>query len=301
MPDLLIISPIFREVSRISRLVDCLQGQTFQSWVVFFHDNNSNDGSIELLSEFSKTDSRVMFGMSEQTTNFGRNWNSAVAKSSTTGQYKFVMFLSGDDYLEPKDALEKMVFLAGSAPGPKVVVPKFVGRNHQLSSDVPIFALGNVTPSKFGRALKIVNPGIGHLVYSFFPADIFNYYFLARRFDFEAGTDTDWFFATELLMSRGQELIYEESVIYVKDQRPEPAQRWLQRQMGKANEAEANRGVIIRKARLLLSDLFWPPVALFRLIRRPKFDSRAWVFFVSIPMIQLRLVLKAFLRLIRRP
>lgn len=103
-PLISIIVPIYNIETYLSRCIDSILNQTYQNMEVLLIDDGSSDGSTEICDEFAKMDERV-------TVIHQKNGGLSSARNcgidASHGEY--IMFVDGDDYIEP-DMCEKLHF-----------------------------------------------------------------------------------------------------------------------------------------------------------------------------------------------
>jgi glycosyltransferase involved in cell wall biosynthesis len=94
--------PVFNCRQHIAQAVDSVLAQTFADFELIIVDNNSTDGTYELLCRY--TDSRIK--LLRNATNIGAcgNWNRALGEAS--GRY--IKLLCADDFIYP-DCLERQL------------------------------------------------------------------------------------------------------------------------------------------------------------------------------------------------
>jgi glycosyltransferase involved in cell wall biosynthesis len=92
-----IIVPSYNKVNFIGLTIESVIAQTYKSWELIVVDDNSDDGSKELLQNYSNKDQRITLQINEQNRggNYCRNKGLEMAKG------EFVIFLDADDLLEP--------------------------------------------------------------------------------------------------------------------------------------------------------------------------------------------------------
>ena len=103
-PEASIITPLFNGESFFSSTIDSIRSQTFQDFEWIIVNDNSTDGTREILDELMEHDRRVQ--VIHLDTNHGPIFARNCAMEVATG--RFVAFLDGDDLWLP-EKLEKQV------------------------------------------------------------------------------------------------------------------------------------------------------------------------------------------------
>ena len=117
-PLISIIIPTFNRQHKISKAIDSVINQTSNNWEAIIVDNNSNDGTRELVKKYK--DKRIKF--------FEINNKGVISKSRNYGINKssgeFIAFLDSDDWWSPnKLNFVNRAILAGK---------KFIYHNHYI-------------------------------------------------------------------------------------------------------------------------------------------------------------------------
>jgi glycosyltransferase involved in cell wall biosynthesis len=92
-----IIVPSYNKVSFIEQTIQSVLAQTNPNWELILIDDNSTDGSQELLEKYSKADARIQIHFNAE--NKGGNYCRNQGLKLALGNY--VIFLDGDDLLAP--------------------------------------------------------------------------------------------------------------------------------------------------------------------------------------------------------
>lgn len=84
--------------------IDSVIAQTFQDWELIFWDNQSTDGSVEIVKSYD--DSRITYYYAPEHTNLGQGRINALEKANC----EWVSYLDADDHWFPTK-LEKQISL----------------------------------------------------------------------------------------------------------------------------------------------------------------------------------------------
>lgn len=94
-----IIIPTYNREALISETLDSVLSQTYSNWECIVVDDNSNDGTLDILSFFTKKDDRIKYivksDKSKRGASLSRNLGLQIAKG------EFIQFLDSDDILAP--------------------------------------------------------------------------------------------------------------------------------------------------------------------------------------------------------
>jgi len=118
-PKVSVLIPAYNYGHYISEAIDSVLEQTFDDFELIIVDNNSEDNTVELVSEYMKKDSRVSIHVNQENIGMYRNYNQALALAS--GEY--IKFLNADDKFEPT-LLEKFVDTLDKYEGISLVTSK---------------------------------------------------------------------------------------------------------------------------------------------------------------------------------
>lgn len=110
LPALSIIVPVYNTESRLANCLDSLIHQTIKDIEIIVIDDHSTDGSLNIIQEYEKKDSRI------QTIALKKNSGQAVARNAglamAAGEY--IGFVDADDFVEA-DFYEKLLVAAGKS------------------------------------------------------------------------------------------------------------------------------------------------------------------------------------------
>ena len=107
LPLVSIVVPVYNAERFLRDTIESVQNQTYESWELLLIDDQSPDGSVELIKKAQKSDKRIkLIGMSQ-------NGGAAKARNAGTmaAEGRFIAFLDADDLWE-KDKLQKQVDFA---------------------------------------------------------------------------------------------------------------------------------------------------------------------------------------------
>ena len=154
-----IVIPVYNIEKYLRECLDSLVNQSFKDFEVICINDGSKDGSLVILEEYAKKDSRFKV-ISQTNGGSGSARNNGLSKAKG----KYVQFLDGDDYFEP-EMLEKLYNLA---------------EKHQaeiaVCSSKKVDDEGNITETKNPNSPLNLNLIPFNKVFNYkdFPNDIFN-------------------------------------------------------------------------------------------------------------------------------
>lgn len=102
MVEISVILPVYNSEKYLKECLESLLNQTFKDIEILCIDDGSSDGSLDILREYEKTDSRITV-ISQENMGVARTRNSALGR--IRGSY--VYFMDSDDYLD-KNAFKKL-------------------------------------------------------------------------------------------------------------------------------------------------------------------------------------------------
>lgn len=118
MPHFSVIIPLYNKAPYVRKTIESVLGQTFDDYELVIIDNGSNDGSSEIVAEF--TDSRIRIVRLEENVGVSNARNKGVELSIAL----YITFLDADDWWEPT-FLEEMAGLIKRHPGAGIYGTKY--------------------------------------------------------------------------------------------------------------------------------------------------------------------------------
>ena len=105
-PIVSVIVPSFNSAKYIRQMVDSLLEQTLKDWELLIVDDNSDDDTCKIISEYSKYDSRINLIVKSLSDLKGANCSRNIGLMKSSGEY--VVFFDSDDIISP-NCLENRV------------------------------------------------------------------------------------------------------------------------------------------------------------------------------------------------
>lgn len=99
-----IITPVYNHEKFIGATIDGVLSQTYQNWELLVVDDQSSDGSWEIIQKYAKKDSRIKAFRNEINKGLIENWKFLIDNSK--GEY--IAFLEGDDLFCKENLAKKM-------------------------------------------------------------------------------------------------------------------------------------------------------------------------------------------------
>lgn len=90
--------PVYNGAELIGETIESVLSQTYKTLEIIVLDNNSQDETNTIVSQYAQHDERIKLYKNVETVEMGDNWNHCV--NYATGDY--IMLLSADDILMPK-------------------------------------------------------------------------------------------------------------------------------------------------------------------------------------------------------
>ena len=97
-----VIIPLYNNKKYLKKCLDCLQSQTLKNIEIIIIDNNSTDGSANLVEKYISIDNRI--NIIHMKTNIGAGLARNYAMSKAKGDY--IAFIDSDDFYPIKNSLE---------------------------------------------------------------------------------------------------------------------------------------------------------------------------------------------------
>lgn len=104
LPKVSIITPSYNKQQFIGDTINSVIKQTYQNWELLIVDDNSTDGTINIVKQFSERDTRIKFFINSENKggNFCRNFGLKNAQGS------YIVFLDADDILKQDCLLNRV-------------------------------------------------------------------------------------------------------------------------------------------------------------------------------------------------
>lgn len=102
-----IVIPVFNRKSFVEEMINCIIFQTYSDWELILVDDGSTDGTIEMMVDYSVTDSRVQVFNRDRSPKGGQTCRN-IGFNKASGEY--IVFFDSDD-LVSRTCLEKRVEL----------------------------------------------------------------------------------------------------------------------------------------------------------------------------------------------
>lgn len=96
-PIVSILIPVYNRVNLVQETIESAINQTYRNIEIIIIDNCSNDGTWELLQEYSHKDSRIRVFQNDENIGPVRNWKRCIEKAN--GEYSKILF--SDDIISP--------------------------------------------------------------------------------------------------------------------------------------------------------------------------------------------------------
>jgi len=139
-PKVSVCIPSYNCARFLSETIQSVLNQQFDDYEVLIIDDDSSDGTQELLNRFSEIDKRIIVKVNNVNLGMVANWNHCLAEAR--GEY--IHFLCADDTLVSDQALETMVALLDSDPAISLVTSSrnFIDEKSEVIRNVSYFQDG---------------------------------------------------------------------------------------------------------------------------------------------------------------
>ncbi len=108
MPIISVVLPLYNGIKYISEAIESVQNQTFTDWeLIIVNDFGSNDGSVELIHEFMKQDSRIVLIQNNERLGLAESLNVGIRHAKG----KYIARVDADDPSFPERFERQVEFL----------------------------------------------------------------------------------------------------------------------------------------------------------------------------------------------
>lgn len=132
MPKVSVIVPVYNVERYLARCLDSLIAQTLEDIEIICINDGSTDGSVDILTEYSKKDNRINV-LSQVNSGIGVARNKGI--SSASGE--FIGFVDSDDFLD-KDFYEKL-YNAAKSENAEIACSGVIRENRKKSRELVKF------------------------------------------------------------------------------------------------------------------------------------------------------------------
>jgi len=213
-----VICPVRNEARRIEEMYLSLRSQTHQNWILYFGDNASDDGTLEIVSRLASTDKRCVVNSFVEPMPIHDNFMRTIdwALESVTGNY--IQFLAGDDILGDELYLSTAI----SALKQKEAVIA-CGKVQGFTDDSPVQShdfgvLASLTEGHDRKHYAIRNYWTCNLIYGFYDAQHFVKTLRSPLGSFTPNLSSDWWFS--YIASETAKITYSSDLVYRKYRKP---------------------------------------------------------------------------------
>jgi glycosyltransferase involved in cell wall biosynthesis len=111
-PQVSVLIPTYKYARYLPQAIDSVLNQSFEDFELLISDDDSKDGSAEIIQAYAAKDRRIRFALQSPNLGMVRNWNWCLEQAR--GAY--VKFLFGDDFLMRPDAIRKLFEMMETRP-----------------------------------------------------------------------------------------------------------------------------------------------------------------------------------------
>jgi glycosyltransferase involved in cell wall biosynthesis len=210
----MIMMPLYNESEHLVSALDCLIAQTYDNWILFAQDNHSSDSTPEILAEYSKLDSRIIWRRNVQFVSATENWHKSYEYASRNFKFQYVCFMAGDDYWSNPDFLQNSMCDFMLNPTKLVSVPLFVleyeNEKQVLNYSIQIHDYD----SKERIETYLKQWGNANLLYAVYEANYFSTKMEHRLTKFSEYKGSDWWWGLGIAID--QQACSNDEMVYVK-------------------------------------------------------------------------------------
>ena len=103
-PKVSIVLPTFNSSKTVCNAIDSMIAQTFTDWeLIVINDHGSNDGTVEIIKDYIKKDSRIRLIQTNRRLGLADSLNLGIQLSKG----KYIARMDSDDYSLPKGSRNK--------------------------------------------------------------------------------------------------------------------------------------------------------------------------------------------------
>lgn len=175
-------------------MLESLQRQTYQDWVLIVVDNLSTDNTMAILDEAAALDKRIQVSSCPRPMQVNESMNFAL-EIARQSEGEFLQFLAGDDELGDSNYLELGVSaLIGRDRAVTIGrIAHFTESRASVSDDFSSLPLSD-NSSKL-QEFAVENYWICNLIYGFYRKASFYSVLEQQRFSFTPNLSSDWWFS----------------------------------------------------------------------------------------------------------
>ncbi len=108
-----VLIPTYKYARFLSQTIESILNQSFSDFELIISDDDSQDGSAEIIRDYASRDARIRFKIQSPNLGMVNNWNWCLAQA----QGCYIKYVFGDDFLISQDALALLVELIETEPG----------------------------------------------------------------------------------------------------------------------------------------------------------------------------------------
>lgn len=211
----LILMPVYNEEKSVGRAISAVLSQTLKNFTLMIQDNDSSDGTVEVITNFARQDSRVQIFHQNKTIPAHENWFSLANKIPKIQEYDFCTWLAGDDLWSDELYLENLVNILVRNPEIGAACPVFQISNPDNGILKEIYMDINETRSNKRITKLCENWDYVHHIYGLYRSSVFDNLLKSKVSQFDDYIGSDWWWTYEFL-TKERSLVTSKSV-YIKE------------------------------------------------------------------------------------
>lgn len=219
MSTVLILMPILNESANIEASIKSIQEQSFEDWTLIIRDNFSDDGTVEIVSRFVASDSRINLVRGLTRLDVQDNWSSLANLALNTRDSSFVIWMGGDDLWSTRDFLKNKIDAFKFSSNVSCIAS---GVRNFGTEDGELISLGSASNYRLLRLYDYLKDYKQiNTLWALIPRDTFTALVTHKSFNLGGFAGFDWYFCLGLFL-KGK-VYFDSESIYLKRARSNTA------------------------------------------------------------------------------
>ncbi|CAN2225781.1 WcaA Glycosyltransferases involved in cell wall biogenesis [Candidatus Nanopelagicaceae bacterium] len=207
-------------------MISSLIAQSFKEWTLLVYDNNSDDGTSEIIRDFVETDSRIFTYYDQNLVNAAENLQRALEYGLAKFNSRAIFVIGGDDECEDREFLQ--FSLNHIESGASLVVPNYKmidSQNRELHNPKEsnkLFGFSSI--NWVNRLVHSIYPEYGNIIYAVYTRSLLESVVFSTRGKMTADSKrknnlnfiSDWWFIDTCLRNSSGEVLICREMVYVK-------------------------------------------------------------------------------------
>lgn len=195
----LILMPVLNESTNIEASIRSIQYQSFENWTLIIQDNFSDDGTVEIVTRFVASDSRINLVRGLTRLNVQDNWSSLADSALSTYDSNFVIWMGGDDLWSTRDFLKSKIDKFMISSNVSCIAS---GVRNFGAEDGELISLGSTSMFRLLRLYDYLKDYKQiNTLWALIPRDTFTALVRHKSFNLGGFPGFDWYFCLGLFLS----------------------------------------------------------------------------------------------------